>query len=313
MGQSAWQAGPLRDIPSPMTLTNLSTPEAPNAVTLSTPEDPTPEYQPSRGQTAFNAIKPQLDALTPDQFQRLNADVEAAAIVALGVGQRVIQLPWYPRFQRLPREEFDITGVHQLEEAAWAAWYGAKQAGNVRALMNNAKLPPVLVERASELEGRMQRLCEYHLSDHPEIGRVVARLRSGSGYRDLAGDLLGYAELYRTQNDILRRDTKNYRPTDHGDAVRLAEEILMALGVAAGPEGRRVNEDLARVWTYLVNVYDDVSKTGLWLMRNEPEAAQRREFPSLFAAGRAARRPRRPEADDGGKPSDPPAPAQQAQ
>jgi hypothetical protein len=296
-----------------MTPTNLSTPEAPNAVISSTPEDPPPDYQPARGQAAFAALRSSLDALPADRLQRPNADIETASIVVLGIGQRLLQPPWYPRFQRLPREEFDIARVAQLPEAAWAAWYGAKQAGNVRALMSNAKLPAPLVERATELEGRMQRLCEYHLSDHPEIGRVVARLRSGSGYRDLAGDLLGYAELYRTQNDILRRDTKNYRPTDHGDAVRLAEEILMALGVAAGPEGRRVNEDLARVWTYLVNVYDDVSKTGLWLMRNEPEAAQRREFPSLFAAGRAARRPRRPEADDGGKPSDPPAPAQQAQ
>lgn len=289
-----------------MTLNNSSTPEAPNAVNPSTPEDPTPNYVPARGQAAFAALRPRLATLPAEQLQRPNADVEGAAIAVLGIGQRLLLAPWYPRFQRLPREEFDVTRVEQLPEAAWAAWYAAKQASNVRALMSNAKLPPTLVERANELEGRMQRLCEYYLGDVPEVSRILARLRAGSGYRDLAGDLLGYADIYRTQGDLLSRDTKHYRVSDVNDATHTAEEILMALGAATGPEGRAVSEDLARGWTFLVNVYEDVSQTGLWLMRNEPELAQRAMFPSIFALGRpgGGRRARRPEAEDTAQPTD---------
>jgi len=229
------------------------------------------------------------------------------------VGQRILEPPWYPRFLRLPREEFDIARVDELEEVAWAAWYAAQQANNVRTLMSNAKLPALLVERATEIEGRMQRLCEYHLGDHAELGRVLTRLRAGHGYRDLAGDLLGYADIYRTQHDLLSRDAKYYRATDLHDATHIAEEMLMALGAAAGSEGRKVTEDLARAWTLLVMVYEDVSRTGLWLMRHEPEAGQRSMFPSLFVAGRSGlgRRPHRSDADDAGKPAEP-APTQQA-
>jgi hypothetical protein len=283
-----------------MTHNDIPTPEALIAVNPATPEDPVTDYQPSRGQTAFTELKPHLDALPIDRLLRTNVDIEAIAIAVLGVAQRVTQPPWYPRFQSLPHEEFDLSRVDQLPAVAWAAWYAAKQANNVRALMSSAKLPSALIVRATEIEGRMQRLCEYHLSDHPEIGRVLARLRSGGGYRDLAGDLLGYADIYRAQRDLLSRDTKHYRPTDLNDAIHTAEEMLMALGAAAGPEGRRVSEDLARAWTLLALVYDEVSKTGLWLMRNEPEAAQREMFPLLFAIGRpgVGRRPRRPETDE---------------
>jgi hypothetical protein len=93
MQQSAWHPGPLRDIPSPLTQTNPLPPEASNAVPPSNPEAPPPDYQPARGEAAFTALKPQLDALAQDQLLRINTDVEAAAIVALGVGQRVVQLP----------------------------------------------------------------------------------------------------------------------------------------------------------------------------------------------------------------------------
>ncbi|HEU4404531.1 MAG TPA: hypothetical protein VFS43_04485 [Polyangiaceae bacterium] len=47
-------------------------------------------------------------------------------------------------------------------------------------------------------------------------------MRAGNGYRDLAGDLMGYAELYRDYADEIRHDRKQCREGDADGAVRLA-------------------------------------------------------------------------------------------
>ncbi|WP_437896447.1 hypothetical protein [Sorangium sp. So ce124] len=68
-----------------------------------------------------------------------------------------------------------------------------------------------------EIEGRMQALFEYHLSDDPVIKPELDRLRPGTGHRDLANDLLGYARIYELRADVVKDDRKLYRA---GDAAR---------------------------------------------------------------------------------------------
>lgn len=72
------------------------------------------------------------------------------------------------------------------------------------------------------------------------------------------------------------------------------------------PEAKAASLNLARAWTLLHRVYEDVAATGRWLHRNEPQQ-QAELFPSLIAASRPS--PRR--APGGETPSPAPAPVEE--
>lgn len=255
---------------------------------------------PTRGQAAFQVIQALLVTLTDDELQPLNVDMTAAAIGAIGVADRAREPSLLVRFQSLPPGEFDATQIDRLSDLGWAALHTVTLSSQVNG-RGRAKLPAELVERALTLEARMQTCCEYHLGDHPVAGAEVARLRSGNGYRDVAADLLGYAELYRIYLDILSRDTKHYLATDQEEAVSTAEQMYTLLGESATIEAEVSAVDAQRVWTLLLRTYEDVAETGRWLLRGEPRRAERL-FPSLFRLSRTGRRSRQDE------PADEPAP-----
>lgn len=254
---------------------------------------------PTRGQTAFDAIQPLLATLAEDELMTINTDMSAAAIGALGVAERAREPTLLARFQSLPASEFDFSQIELLTMLGWAALYVMTRTGPAR---GRSKLPVTLVESAVVLEARMQICSEYHLSDHPEAGGELSRLRPGNGYRDLAADLLGYAHLYRTHQDVLSRDFKHYRATDEGEAVQTAEQIYTFLGEAATAEPQISSIDARRIWTLLVPTYENVAATGRWLLRHESSRAERL-FPSLFRLSRTGRRSRSGEPDAGTEPS----------
>jgi hypothetical protein len=126
----------------------------------------------------------------------------------------------------------------------------------------------------------MQDLLEYHFKDDPEIGPLLATLAPGTGYRDRAADLLGYARIYEMRPTIVKADPKHYRATDVDDARKLAAQILAALRDAETPKARLWGERVAKAFTLLYAAYADVRATWLWLERRDPSAAER--FPSLY-------------------------------
>ena len=255
---------------------------------------------PSRGQIAYEGLQPLLAALPEDELLTINIDMTGAAIGAIGVAERAREPALLARFQSLPPSEFDPTQIELLLMLGWAALYVATRIGEGRG-SGRAKLPPELVESAITLETRMQICCEYHLGDHPEAGGHLARLRPGNGYRDLAADLLGYAELYRIYQDVLSRDFKHYRATDEAEAVQTAEQIYTLLGEVVTAEPQISSIDARRIWTLLVPTYENVAETGRWLLRREASRAERL-FPSLFLVSRAGRRSRSGEPEAGTEP-----------
>jgi hypothetical protein len=255
---------------------------------------------PTRGQAAFLAIQPFLATLADDELQPLNVDMTAAAIGAIGVADRAREPSLLARFQGLPPGEFDATQVDRLSELGWAALHTVTLSSQLGG-RGRAKLPADLVERAITLEARMQTCCEYHLGDHPVAGVELARLRPGVGYTDVAADLLGYAGLYYTYQDILSGDTKHYLATDPDDAVSTAEQMYTLLGESATIQAEVSTVDAQRVWTLLLRTYEDVAGTGRWLLRGEARRAERL-FPSLFRLSRTGRRTRPEEPDEAPEP-----------
>jgi hypothetical protein len=243
-----------------------------------------PAYHPDAGKNALLALTHDLDALSESAFVTLRVDVEAATYAALGVAGFVADPEVHARFARLPKEELDLGCVDGLESACFATLYALGEARAAGALATDIKVPPETAAEAAKVEGRMQAVCEYYLSDDEEIKPELDRLRPGTGNRDIANDLLGYARIYDLRAEVVKADSKNYRPDDAAKARELAGKIIQALSASMTPKARVAYDRYVRAWTWLNQRYDEVRVAGLWLYRREARKEQR--FPSLFAAAR---------------------------
>jgi len=245
-------------------------------------------YDASLGQQSFEQLGPRLEGLDASRLARTNVDIEASIIAALAVARRVSEPALLARFQSLPAGEFDPTCLQTLGTAAWATWYALRQYSRESATSSEARLPASLVKQAAEVEQRMQQCAEYHLNDHPTAGPWLLALRPGTGHRDLASDLAGYADIHEQHADVLRHDRRHFREGDVALARELSARILQLLGDTLSPEARSWQERLARCWTLLLSTYAEVSAAGSWLERKSPDVS--RLFPSLHAVGRAAQK-----------------------
>lgn len=256
------------------------------AMLVSAAEGPSyapPAYHRAAGKEALVAITPRLQHIEENQLASVRVDVQLATYTALGVVGFVCSPSVRSRFEALPTSEFDMENLDGLQPACFAMLYAFAEARAADALEDGARLPPPLAAEAQELEARMQTVCEYQLADDAEIKPELDRLRPGSGYRDLANDLMGYARIYELRSDAVKGDQKNYRDEDAARAEELAG-IIMQTFAAMTARSRAAYDVYVRVWTLLTMHYDEVRSTGLWLFRKDPLAEQR--FPSLYTAGR---------------------------
>ena len=249
-------------------------------------------YDPSLGKLALANLAPRLTALQPEEILSTRVDVEAAAFAALATYARTMAPALRTRFQKQHDVgEFDMAHLDNLDQLAFAVLFAHAEADAHRATESGAKLPAALVERAIDIEERMQALCEYHFRDDPEISPELDRLRAGGGHRDLASDLNGYARIYEMRPDIVALDKKHYRPTDLADARAVAGSIFNTLSDGMTSHARMAQDVLARAWTLLCRSYDEVRAVGLHLLRHNRD--RHRFFPSLFVAAKNRPTPRR--------------------
>jgi hypothetical protein len=273
-------------------------------------------YDSDEGAKALAAIRTRLDAIPPEEVAIVRLDVAAAAYAALAVARFVQSPDVRPRFAELPKRAFDMALANDLASACFAALFSITEAQAEGALDTEAQLVPAIAAEATELEKRMQTVCEYQLWDDAQIAPLLAILKPGTGYRDLLNDLKGYVWIYEKRPDAVKADAKNYRAGDLKRAKEMIGIIGLAFSDAMSPKAWQAYDTYLRCWTLLEKSYDEVRSTGLWLFRKDPSREQR--FPSLYAAARPnVGRPRKqtgpapaPETDTTpGKPA--PAPAAQ--
>ena len=246
-------------------------------------------YDPEHARARLEVLRPHLDAFTPEQILTPRLDLRAAALAALAVHAFVTQAePIHTRFkQQHTIGEFELENLGHLKDSAFIVLYAHAQAEAAGAFATSAKVPADLLTEGMQIEARMQELCEYHFKRDPEIKQQLDFLRPGSGHEDLAGDLLGYADIYAARPKEVAADKNNYRDTDLADARRVAGEIFSHLAAARSPKARDAYDLLQRAWTWLLRVYTEVQEVGRCLLRYDPQREER--FPSLYAAGRAGR------------------------
>ena len=267
------------------------TPLAPAAALAAAADHPTAAvkpapYDPAAAKVALETLRPRLLAIPTEKLSVPRLDVRAAALAALGVHAYVTEhTPLRSRFEKLHEAgEMEIANLAGLKDAAFVVLLTFAQAEAAGAFATEVKVAAAVVEQAMGVERRMQELLEYMFKKDPQVAPLLAVLRPGTGYRDLAADLIGYDEIYERHEKDVAADTTNYQPTDLADARRLAGEILSGLSAAMSPKAREAYDLLQRAWTWLLQVYSEVSEAGRWLLRYDPRREER--FPSLFAAGR---------------------------
>jgi len=246
-------------------------------------------YDPVKTQATLERILPRLRAFSADQLAALRVDVRGAALAAMRVHALVTQSSsLHARFVKLHEAgELEIGTLGDVRDAASVVLYTFAQAEAAGAFESDAKVPVSLVKEAATVEGRMQELLEYKFKRDPDVAPLLAVLRPGTGHRDLAADLFGYADIYVLKHEEIAVDTTNYRATDLADARRLAGEIMAHLSAAMSPKARDATDLLQRAWTLLLQTYFEVREVGTCLLRYDPKRYEK--FPSLFTAGRAGR------------------------
>lgn len=260
-------------------------------------------YDSTSGKKALAAVAPELEALG-DDLVVVRIDVQKSAYAALEVARHVQSPEVRSRFAELPVQAFDMRNADGLGEIAMATIFAGEQAQDLGALNTEARLPPALAAEATELEQRMQTVCEYNLSDDPEIRPLLDELRPGTGYWDLLNDLKGYARIYERRASAVKADGKNYRPGD----LKRCKEITALMGrlffADMSNHARASYETFVRCWMLLAKRYEEVRQTGLWLFRTD--ALREKRFPSLYSVARpnAGRRRKEPVS----APSDSPSP-----
>ena len=133
-------------------------------------------YDPTLGKAALANFATRLNALEPHEIVAPRVDVEAAALAALATYARATAPTLRARFQKQhDAGEFDITHLDDIENMVFAVLYAFTEAVALRATDSGAKLPASLVERAIDIQERMQLLCEYHFRDDPEITAELDR------------------------------------------------------------------------------------------------------------------------------------------
>jgi hypothetical protein len=239
---------------------------------------------PSEAELAFKAMEPRLAALPRDALAHVNVDLQTVSVFALGIARVLAEPAVRARFARLASTgEYQDASVDDLGTVAQAAWYARHRFLLASALHSDARIAVDLLDEATTQRARMLKVAEYWLSDDPGAMAEIAAIRAGTGYQDLANDLIALGSLFERHAKLISQDKKLYQRSDATTANRLGGRIVEQLGASATQEQTQWSAMQPRVWTLLLETYDEVRRGGLFLFARD-RAEER--FPPLSAVGR---------------------------
>lgn len=238
-----------------------------------------------KGQAAFEELRPLLKGLPQERLASLQGvDVELAATRLLQIGELVTEPDLQRRFERLPAEEFDVSVLSRLGQAARAILFLLPQMDMETLDSKDVGLSAELLDEAFETSRRMLQLTRYHFDEHPIHGPEIVRLGESRSVSALVWGLNQLASIYEEEQATIEQDMRHYRAGDRDMARRLAAQLREGLDARRSPEARVLDDDLSRCWTALVEAYGETRAAAQFIFRKTPELLV--AFPRLSWLGR---------------------------
>lgn len=238
---------------------------------------------------AFEALRPELDAIPRGEVISLRVDPQLAAAFAFSVARRDSAPERRARLAALePTGLFHAVELDRLLTCSLATFHARRRQLEVSDVASGARVPEAMLRDAQERRARMLRVLEYYFGDLPEHAARQAAIRAGTGYQDLANDLLALHDYY-LEADVARvitRDTLHYRADDTERAAAQAHELFAGLGLTREGEAVRWLDLTQRAYTLLMLSYDKLRAVGQLVFRLDEDVDV--TYPSLVSAVRAA-------------------------
>ena len=236
---------------------------------------------------AFRMYAPQYRVITPDRYVAMTVDMVATATTIIAGGTRIA--PFGDEIRTLPK--FDAKElVLDLANVGYAMFYANQLTIGATASRDFEKN----VARATTLRERvlvtLDNLVVFGILEPAQ----VAEIRAGSGYRDLAGDLVSGVRLIDGVAANVR-ERLLFTKEEANEAVTLARQILATVVLreqGTSIDGVDLNKQRQQVFTFGVKVYDQARRAIQYLRFDEKDADD--ILPSLFLRTP----PRRPSAGD---------------
>jgi hypothetical protein len=264
-----------------------TTPPTPTSTTAPASPDISPTTEAS-----YNTLSPVLASTTPSKTKSLNLKI--ASTLAYQLHAEVHQPDAAAQFAKLPSELFDRTRISLLLTCAQAASfvYGSQQTAKALKNADQARLSKDLVDTATALRLEMITVAGYALSKDTEAAAILAHIRAGKGYEDLASDLDLLARLYTSHKDTLQEDRLRYR-AEHAQRARdLDTQITKSLDDSRRERIAHWNDQAARITVLLRSHYEEVVLTARWLLRAAPDLDLR--FPLSLYVSKRNKKPSKP-------------------
>ncbi len=240
----------------------------------------------------LEALKPTLYAFADSEVRQFNLSVPSTLSSAIRIwGSYSEDKPKFlATFTPLG---FDAAGVSDFPARTAALWYVDVQLGQV--LAPKSGMPGEIVAVAKPLHTKLADAALYLWKSDPELGVVVADIRKGAGYLDMAGDLARYATLFE---DHWSKAEGRCEVTlaDAASAKSISAVILESL--TAKPTGTvdELKDLRCRAAEYLRRGADDIRDAATYVFRKTPTALDR--YPSLhklsYPKGRGQSKPEEP-------------------
>ncbi len=177
------------------------------------------------------------------------------------------------RFTLIHDELLDHRIADRLHPLALALIYQFNLVKDIKSTFSRGKLPPKLVEEASEMRSRLMSMVSYNLEEDPVAMVKISKLKSGTGYLDLASDLGALALIIQEYEEILSQDHRKYQPDCASEAQKMQQRILTLLNDNRIHEQNQINL-YYRLWSILYFYYNEICSAGNWIFRRT-EWAQR--------------------------------------
>ncbi len=239
------------------------------------------EFDIVTGEASFNKVKGILLAIAAEKLVNVNADIEDAANAALNLVDAMRKGDRLAPFKGISEETLERGLDQKLEDVALAAQYITREATKEGAGATTVKVDVVVIEKATAVRKRMLKVAKHNLDDIPSVALEIADIELGSGYMDLANDLIRLITLYLKYAKELAKDRKHYDKED----IKEAETCVVAIKNEYRASALRESSfaDLKpRAFTELTRLYSELRAAGRFVHRHSVEILD--ELPALRAA-----------------------------